>query len=281
MLSTKYDPADALPYILHAPEGKRLPILLSVPHCGTAFPDELRDLFLPEILEHPDDTDFFVHDLYDFAPAMGITLIHSHYSRYVIDLNRDPAGQPLYHDGRVLTELVPTRSFFAKPLYRASLPDQAAIQERIARYYLPYHHQLRVLLDDLKEEFGCVLLWEAHSIRQSVPTLHPAPFPDLILGDQGGKTAHPDLSQLAQKHLANTGSYSFAHNSPFQGGYITRHFGQPNQSTHALQLEMVKNLYMDENTTTYNPKKAAPLRALLQQTLAALAEALLQRNASS
>ncbi|MBL7877397.1 MAG: N-formylglutamate amidohydrolase, partial [Cyclobacteriaceae bacterium] len=72
------------------------PILISVPHCGTRFPDELKDQYKPALINAPDDTDWFVDILYDFAPALGITMIMANYSRWVIDLNRDPHSKPLY-----------------------------------------------------------------------------------------------------------------------------------------------------------------------------------------
>lgn len=261
------------PFRIVQPKTPLRPILLSVPHCGTAFPDDLRDLYHTQHLQHPDDTDWFVHQLYDFAHEMGITVIHAHYSRYVIDLNRDPEGKALYNDGRVITELVPTRTFADQPLYRNAPPDESAIQDRRMRYFDPYHQQIRHQLDQLRHVFPHVLLWDAHSIRRSVPTIRTQPFPDLILGNQDGKTAASAVIDTALQHLSR-GSYTVSHNEPFKGGYITRHFGSPTQGIHALQLEMTKALYMDEDTTTYDPTRAQGLRLLLQETLAALADLL-------
>jgi N-formylglutamate deformylase len=35
-------------------------------------------------------------------------------------------------------------------------------------------------------------------------------------------------------------------NGRFKGGYITRHYGQPAQHVHAIQLEKCQSLYMQE-----------------------------------
>ena len=99
-------------YKIIRPDEYLLPILLSVPHCGTHFPEDLHKHFDQKHLKYPDDTDLFVDKLYDFAPALGITMIVAQYSRYVIDLNRDPSGKPLYADGHTTTQLVPTHTFF-------------------------------------------------------------------------------------------------------------------------------------------------------------------------
>jgi len=41
-------------------------------------------------------------------------------------------------------------------------------------------------------------------------------------------------------------SYTSVINGRFKGGYITRHYGQPQQHIHAVQLEMCQSTYMDE-----------------------------------
>ena len=99
------------PYRIARPTGARVPILLSVPHCGVAFPEEVREEFQPGLINAPDDTDWFVDRLYGFASSMGITMISAVYSRWVIDLNRHPEGKPLYSDGRIVTALCPVTTF--------------------------------------------------------------------------------------------------------------------------------------------------------------------------
>ena len=113
------------PYFLIEPAGKKVPIILSSPHSGTEFPGELKAQFRAELMAQPDDTDWFVHDLYNFAPALGITVIHAKYSRWVIDLNRDPESIPLYTDGRIITELVPKTDFLGNEIYvdKNHIPD--------------------------------------------------------------------------------------------------------------------------------------------------------------
>ena len=93
------------PYKITKPSGSIVPILLSVPHCGTAFPDELVSQYKSDLIKNPDDTDWFVDKLYGFASDLGITTISAVYSRWVIDLNRHPESKPLYSDGRIITGL--------------------------------------------------------------------------------------------------------------------------------------------------------------------------------
>lgn len=250
------------------PTQDTVPLILSVPHCGTAFPDELKSQYKQELIQAPDDTDWFVHELYDFAPAMGITLIHAVYSRWVIDLNRDPQSKPLYSDGRIITGLCPTTDFFGQRLYVDERPevDQQEVNRRVVLYYEPYHQKLKSLLEETKKQFGQVLLWDCHSIRQYVPTIHKDKFPDLILGDADGTSASPGLIETAIRNLEASG-YSFQHNYPFKGGYITRQYGKPTDNQHALQLEMSKAQYMDDSETKYHHARADKMREVLRRTL--------------
>lgn len=262
------------------PSSPKVPLLLSVPHCGILFPEEMKAEYSPNLSAAPDDTDWFVHKLYDFAAELGITIIHAVYSRWVIDLNRDPESKPLYSDGRILTALCPTTTFTGEPLYNDNRievkPEE--VSRRLKLYYHPYHQKLNQLLTELKDEFGQVLLWDCHSIRQYVPTIHNQKFPDLILGDADGTSASPGLIETAIKNLESSG-YSFQHNYPFKGGYITRHFGHPSNNVHALQLEMSKVNYMADDETTYSEERAGKMRKVLAQTLEVLAEQLTGRTA--
>lgn len=253
------------------PKTQRVPILLSVPHCGTQFPPELIDDFDQAAVAHPDDTDWFVDRLYDFAPDLGITIITAVYSRWVIDLNRDPDDKPLYSDGRIITGLCPVTTFKGEPLYKDTRDavEESEVWRRRQVYYKPYHDQLQTLLDNLKAEFGKVLLWDCHSIRQYVDTIYRDKFPDLILGDADGLSAGPDAISTAYNTLHASG-YSVSHNFPFKGGYITRAYGKPLENQQALQLEMSKINYMDDKELEYDPVRAGKMRVVLRQTLEAL-----------
>ncbi|TKK66604.1 N-formylglutamate deformylase [Ilyomonas limi] len=258
------------------PVGGTSPLILSIPHCGTAFPDDIVQEYKQEMLP-PDDTDWFVDRLYSFASEYNITIIAATCSRWVIDLNRNPDGQSLYNDGRLITALCPTTNFLGQAIYKDERHSVAPgeIQRRKELYFEPYHNKIQELVNAAKNHFGKALLWDCHSIRRSVPAIHPQPFPDLILGSADGTSASPAIIDKAVKLLGNA-HYSFSHNYPFKGGYITRHFGKPHENQHALQLEMAKQLYMDDSERMYDEERAIQVQTLLKQTLTALHPLLLQ-----
>jgi N-formylglutamate deformylase len=262
-------------YSLEEATTNEVPIIISVPHCGTAFPDELKNQYKPALINAPEDTDWFVNTLYDFAPSFGITMIAANYSRWVIDLNRDPFSKPLYADGRIITGLCPTTTFLGEPIYKDERNEVIApeVKRRLDLYFNPYHQQIDTLLQKTKQKFGKVLLWDCHSIRQLVPTIHKDKFPDLILGDADGTTASPGLIEAALSILDH-GEYSVNHNSPFKGGYITRHYGKPSENQHALQLEMTKVNYMDDTEKKYDAIRATKIQDVLKSTFEKLIEVL-------
>jgi N-formylglutamate deformylase len=252
------------PYIIQAHTSKEVPIILSIPHCGTEFPEELRSQYKQELIKSPDDTDWFLNKLYSFALDMGITMISPRYSRWVIDLNRDPESKPLYSDGRIITTLCPTTTFLGQPIYTDERTEVGTdeVSRRVEKYYKPYHQKLKELIEKSKKRFNKVLLWDCHSIRQHVPTIHSQKFPDLILGDADETSSSKEVIDIAFNALQQS-NYSIAHNYPFKGGYITRNFGNPKKNIHALQLEMSKVVYMDDAERQYNQIHAAKIQNLL------------------
>jgi len=265
------------PFFIIEPSVKKVPFILSVPHCGTDFPEELTKDYIPSMMESPDDTDWFVHELYNFASELGITIIYAKYSRWVIDLNRDPKSKALYNDGRIITGLTTTTDFFGNDIYTSEnkIPNQAETERRLEKYYWPYYQKITSLLEERKREFGKVLLWDAHSIRRSVPTIQKDFFPDMILGDNDNKTADLQLIKTAHTHLSS-GDFQVNHNTPFKGGHITRYFGQPKNEVHALQLEMNKILYMNDAEMEFNEERANKVRLILKKTFSQLIQQLNQ-----
>ncbi len=266
-----------MPFDVVKPRAGQVPLLLSVPHCGTGIPDSLRDQYDAKMIKHIDDTDWFVDRLYGFAGSLGIKTIRAKYSRWVIDLNRTADGEPLYNDGRVITSLCPTTDFNNLPIYLDGGPDQDEINQRINNYYTPYYDRIRSELAELKTQYKHVLFFDAHSIRQFVPGIRQEKFPDLILGDADEKTAGHQIIESAFSSLAGT-DYSFSHNHPFKGGNLTRTFGEPGKNIHALQLEMSKLVYMNDDETRYDESRANKVRQDLWHLFESLIGTLNQMN---
>lgn len=261
-------------YSIIKPKVKAIPFVLSIPHSGVNFPRDIKESYNSKQLSTLDDTDWYLDQLYDFAPSLGITTIISTYSRWVIDLNRSPENKSLYNDGRIITDLCPKTNFLGEDLYKnKSLLNSNELQRRIDNYYWPYHNKIHELIDSFKNQFNEVLFWDAHSIRRKVSTIRKEPFPDFIIGDNNEKTADKRFIDTAINQL-NDSTYEVKHNHPFKGGYLTRSIGNPSENIHALQLEMSKDLYMSNNEMEYDSNKAAEIKKLLIRTFQCLIDEL-------
>lgn len=242
------------------------PLLISLPHDGTAVPETVAARMTPTARRVP-DTDWYVSRLYAFARELGASLLVPRYSRYVIDLNRPPDDASLY-PGRNTTGLCPLMQFSGEPVYRPGAePSAEEIGERVTRYWQPYHAALAAELARLKSAHGRVVLWEGHSIRGVVPYLFHGRLPDFNLGTADGASCAPALQQRLTRILTSQHDYASVVNGRFKGGYITRHYGRPGDSVDAVQLELVQANYMDEDSFTYLPERAMPTQALIRELL--------------
>lgn len=242
------------------------PLLVSVPHDGTAVPEAIAVRLMPEARRVP-DTDWHVARLYDFARALGASILVPAYSRYVVDLNRGEDDASLY-PGQNTTGLCPLVRFSGDPVYRQGhAPDEAEVRARVDTYWRPYHAALRAELDRIHAAHGRALLWEAHSIRGEVPFLFEGRLPDLNLGTAGGASCSPGLQARLEAVLAAQDRYDFVVNGRFKGGYITRHYGDPSRGIDAVQLEISQRTYMDEDSFAWDQARAGALQRLLRQLL--------------
>ena len=253
-------------YTLH--RGTR-PLLMSVPHAGTALPDDQRQRYVERAFAF-EDTDWHLETLFDFVRSFGASLIVPRYSRYLIDLNRPQENVPMY-PGVNNTELCPTRFFTGDPLYRSGyLPDNSEIERRVQAYWRPYHDALRSELIRLRAAHGHVVLFDGHSIKSELPWLFEGRLPALNIGTADGAACDEAITERLSGLLARQTTFSHVVNGRFKGGYITRHYGRPRHGVHAVQLEMCQRCYMDETADprgAYDEPGAASVAPLIEQML--------------
>ena len=249
------------------------PLVVSMPHSGLALSAGL-ETRLGERARALPDTDWHIPELYDFLEGVDASVIRANYSRYVVDLNRDPSGQSLY-PGQATTGLVPTEFFDGEPLYLdGEAPDDVEVAARRQAFHTPYHDALAELIDHVRAVHGYAVLWDAHSIASVVPRLFEGRLPDLNLGTNTGQSCAPEIQAAAEAAMADAGSYKTISNGRFKGGWITRHYGQPKHDVHALQMEIAQITYMAEGAPyTFDADKAERLRPVLKSIIQAALDA--------
>jgi N-formylglutamate deformylase len=241
------------------------PLLVSLPHAGTLIPAPMLAAMQPRARE-VEDTDWYLERLYAFVTGMGASLIVPLHSRYVVDLNRPSDNRPMYA-GANNTELCPTRFFSGDALYLdGCAPTAAEEAQRVATYWQPYHDALRQELARLRAEHGHAVLFDAHSIRSELPWLFAGRLPDLNLGTASGTSCAVSLRDALAAVLQAQSQYTVAVDGRFKGGHITRHYGQPLQGVHAVQLEKCWSTYMREQPPLdWHAARAEQLQPLLRQ----------------
>jgi formiminoglutamase len=231
------------------------PLVIAFPHGGTDLAGLDEQFVSPWHAQI--DTDWWIAELYAFAADLGATLVATDISRSVIDMNRDPSGASLY-PGQATTELCPTTTFDGEPLYRFDQPDETSITQRLNLYHRPYHEALTAELDRLKAAHGCVVLYDAHSIRSHVPRLFNGELPQFNIGTNDGATAAPELETIIANICAASG-HSHVVNGRFKGGWTTRHYGRPYYGIHAIQMELAQRGYMAEPATITEASWPSPI----------------------
>jgi N-formylglutamate deformylase len=252
------------------------PLLLCMPHTGTAIPPEIETRLVSPWLARK-DTDWWIERLYDFGAGLGASIVRTGISRTVIDCNRDPSGTSLY-PGQATTELCPTTTFDGEPLYRTgAAPREPELAARRSEYFDPYHHAIEQEIARLRALHPLIVLYDCHSIRSAIPRLFTGMLPHFNIGTFAGASCAPDLTSRIEQ-LCDGGPFTRVTNGRFKGGYTTRHYGRPQQGVHALQMELACRGYLREPPgevdasnwpCPWDEAAAAPMRVLLQQVLAA------------
>lgn len=244
------------------------PIVLGQPHGGTYVPDEVRAR-LNDNGRMLADTDWHIERLYS-GLSPGATVVKSNVHRYVIDANRDPDGVSLY-PGQNTTTLVPLTNFDGVSIWsEGQEPSTEEIEDRRAQFHAPYHDALAQELERAKAKHGVAVLFDCHSIRSNIPFLFDGELPIFNTGTNNGKTCAPEIEHTVH-HVAEASGQSAVLNGRFKGGWTTRHYGQPENSIHAIQMEISQRAYMHESSPwAFDQARADAIRPHLQKMLETL-----------
>lgn len=255
------------------------PLVVSVPHAGTDVPAIDAPLLRASGAALWRDADALVDRLFARAPALGAPLVVARVSRYVLDINRAPddvdlevcpelerPGRPSAR-GLVWRTSTEGAALLARPLTLAELSS------RIERLHAPYHAALAALLEERRRHFGFAVLLDAHSMPSMGRLGHSDPGErraDLVPGDVRGSSCAPSLTRLVVEHFERAG-FGVKLNDPYMGGFITRAHGRPARGVHAIQLEVNRDLYLEEELARWDERKAGRLVPSIDGLLEAMA----------
>ncbi len=235
-------------------------LLLTSPHSGSYYPQSFMDASCLDAHQIRLSEDMFVDALLARAPQHGIGVLSAHYPRAYVDLNRAPyeLEQALFedtlpahidrHSARAAAGLGTVPRLVAEniPIYAGRLRFSEA-EARIKKIYQPFHSKLEAELNDIRKRAGYAVLLDAHSMPSQATRLSAEGRRiDFVLGDRHGRSCDNRLSDWLEVELSKRG-WLVARNRPYAGGYITDRYGRPADGIHAVQIEINRSIYMDED----------------------------------
>ena len=244
-------------FVVTRPAFQTSPVIFASPHSGRSYP---RSFFSACIADHMDlrrVEDAYVDFLFDQTPKFGSVFLRALVGRACLDLNRasneldshiidPPIKNPRPNrTPRVQAGLgcIPRIAHSGKQIYGRKLtPDE--VKKRLQTIYLPYHTTLTKLIDETRKRFGVSFLIDCHSMPSQNEL--GAEYPDIILGDRFGGSCTSELTHKIEDAFVAHG-YSVVRNRPYAGGYITQSQGKPEKQRHALQIEINRKLYLNED----------------------------------
>ncbi len=242
------------------PATQTIPFVFNSPHSGRRYPAAFLAESNLDSLAIRRSADHYVDELFVEAPNLGAPLLHAHFPRAYLDVNREPYElDPRMFDGplppfvnigsmRVAGGLGTIPRIVAEnmEIYRRRLSVEEGMS-RIEMIYKPYHACLRKLIARTHARFGLAVLIDCHSMPGNIRLSGSDMRPDFIIGDRYGTSASAEFSRAALQFLNDLG-FSAVRNKPYAGGFITEHYGRPVRGLHALQIEINRALYVDEVT---------------------------------
>lgn len=272
--------AAEMPVMVARPREMLAPVVFASPHSGRAYPAAFVSASRLDPLRLRRSEDSFVDELFAEVPGLGMPLVAATFPRAFCDANREPWEL----DPAMFADPLPAWVNTASPrvgaglgtiakvvasgegIYREKL-EFAEAEARVRACWEPFHAALTAQIEAVRARFGACVLIDCHSMPGN--SLPPRSATDIVLGDAHGTACAPEVIATVERVLQGLG-FSVRRNDPYAGGFITRHYGRPREGVHAVQIEIVRSLYMDETRIEKLPRFDA-LRQTLTRAAAAMA----------
>lgn len=259
------DPLAPAAFSVFAPPTQTVPLVVASPHSGSYYPAAFlqQSKLDPHTLRRSEDA--HVDRLFAQATELGAPLLVANFPRAYLDPNREPYElDPAMFDGplppyansrtpRVLAGLGTLARMVANgtDIYRGKLPVSEA-EHRIQTCYRPYHTALGALVERTRQAFGYCIVLDCHSMPSGLLLAggggaRRRPLNDIVLGDCHGTSCARTITGTAHRVLVEQ-DLRVTRNTPYAGGFTTRHYGRPSEFVHCLQVEISRHLYMNESS---------------------------------
>lgn len=254
-----------------------IPFLVTIPHSGEQIPPQADWLKgLPEEVLMC-DVDRYVDRLYEpTLQALKIPYVKTEWHRYAGDLNRLPddvdatsvkghANAP----GSFARGFLWTITTTELPLMKNAI-DQKMHKDIVNLIYEPFHASVREIYEKYREDGARhVYHLDAHSMPSVGTRQHRDPGErraDIVVSDNKGASCSKAYRDLVIAAYVTAG-FKVGYNWPYFGGRVTEQYGIPKNGQDALQVEMNRALYMDEQTKKLKTENLGEVQAKVRKAL--------------
>lgn len=253
---------DVMPgvFFRYNPVGTAAPVVLEVSRSGREYPHEFRSK--ASFTDVHDNASMYVEELWGAAPSLGVTMLYACFPNTFIDVNRHRLDiDASLLEGEWFEPLKPTAfterglgllkkvTRYGEPLHERKL-TVSELQERLQRFYEPYHAELAAIISQVKARFGRVWHISCHCMSAVGAPTHPdkdQPRADICLGNRDGSSSSNEFLEIAKRAFETLG-YTVTLNSPYKGGELNRRHGDPQNGQESIMVEVNKKLFMDVKT---------------------------------
>ena len=233
-------------------------LFATIPHSGRKIPPEA-DWLKPlprEVLLC--DVDLFVDELYSPAlKKLKIPFIVFPWHRYAIDANRNPEDKtsltvrgatknPLKD---ISTEIHWRETTKGDQLIKSPIPFSVH-QILMEKYFYPFHKKIKDQREQWKRGNYSVYHIDLHSMPSMGAFIHrdsEEKRPQVVISDRDRTSAGKNFTDTIIEAFKTQG-FQVSLNWPYKGGRITQKYGNPKERCHTVQIELNRNLYMNEKT---------------------------------
>lgn len=253
-----------------------LPLIVDSPHSGRNYPQDFNSVLPTAILARGEDR--YLDWLFANTTNYGAYFLQAHFPRSYIDPNRasnDLDPELFEHENWTEQLCISEKNRQGYGLIWRFCPPHLALYDRllsgeevrlrIENYWRPYQLALKNLYDRLQGEFGCVFHINCHSMPSAAVGVGGA---DIVLGDRNGESCSKSLQMFLLQTFEREG-FSVAVNNPYRGDYLISAYANKQAGREALQIEVNRALYLDEDKGCLQAD-AIDLRTRLEIVLANL-----------
>ncbi len=273
------------PIFLTGSGAPQTPLVVAIPHASRTYPTELKVLARLDAEALRPLEDRFADLLAGDTSMRQHQQINANVARAWIDLNR--------REDEIDIEMITTADrhrFAPRPTSKVRgglglIPRRIAageiwnqpltaddIEARISAVHRPYHAAITDAVTATYARFGVAILVDLHSMPPASSRNGDA-APHLVFGDLFGQSASLNFVERACNEGRDAG-FRVARNVPYAGGYTLALHGKPIAGVHALQIEVARDLYLDESLDQPGPGLKVMSRFIARLANALIDEAL-------